>query len=185
MRRAIRDLLEFLPDTAELRHGDTVGTVQVSVLVPGDVVVIRPGSRIPVDGEVVQGHSFVDQSTITGESVPVEMTTGSPVFAGTMNQTGGLEVRTVTLGLSDGTRKTLEIGAATADKKYDVRVSDRPLVAVIPGAVVDELAKGMNELRAKLVGILQTPATRVAQVLQAPAGQLARVMGAYARKVES
>jgi hypothetical protein len=58
-------------------------------------------------------------------------------------------VRTVTLGLSDGTRKTLEIGAATADKKYNVRVSDRPLVAVIPGAVVDELAKGMNELRAR------------------------------------
>jgi uncharacterized protein DUF4340 len=58
-------------------------------------------------------------------------------------------VRTVTLGLSDGTRKTLEIGAATADKKYNVRVSDRPLVAIIPGAVVDELAKGMNELRAR------------------------------------
>jgi Domain of unknown function (DUF4340) len=58
-------------------------------------------------------------------------------------------VRTVTLGLSDGTRKTLEIGAGTADKKYNARVSDRPLVAVIPGAVVDELAKGMNELRAK------------------------------------
>jgi hypothetical protein len=58
-------------------------------------------------------------------------------------------VRTVTLGLSDGTRKTLEIGAATPDKKYDVRVSDRPLVAVIPGALVDELAKGMSELRSK------------------------------------
>jgi hypothetical protein len=58
-------------------------------------------------------------------------------------------VRTVTLGLGDGTRKTLEIGAATPDKKYNVRVSDRPLVAVIPGAIVDELAKGMNELRAK------------------------------------
>jgi hypothetical protein len=58
-------------------------------------------------------------------------------------------VRTVTLGLSDGTRKTLEIGAATPEKKYDVRVSDRPLVAVIPGAIVDQLAKGMDELRAK------------------------------------
>jgi Domain of unknown function (DUF4340) len=57
--------------------------------------------------------------------------------------------RTVSLGLGDGTRKTLEIGAATADKKYDVRVSDRPMVAVVPGALVDELAKGMNELRAK------------------------------------
>ena len=107
-RRAIRDLLEFLPDTAELRHGDTVGTVQVSVLVPGDVVVIRPGSRIPVDGEVVQGHSFVDQSTITGESVPVEMTAGSAVFAGTMNQTGGLEVRTVTLGRNTAFGKIIE-----------------------------------------------------------------------------
>src|SRR5690348_7600542 len=57
--------------------------------------------------------------------------------------------RTVTLGLSDGTRKTLEIGSATADKKYNVRISDRPMVAVIPGALVDELAKGMGELRAK------------------------------------
>ncbi|HEY8150307.1 MAG TPA: DUF4340 domain-containing protein [Vicinamibacteria bacterium] len=66
-------------------------------------------------------------------------------------KTFGLDkpVRTVTLGLGDGTRKTLEIGAATADKKYNARVSDRPLVAVIPGAVVDELAKGMSELRAK------------------------------------
>jgi hypothetical protein len=58
-------------------------------------------------------------------------------------------LRTVTLALGDGTRKTLEIGAATPDKKYNVRVSDRPLVAVIPGAVVDELAKGMNELRSR------------------------------------
>ena len=58
-------------------------------------------------------------------------------------------LRTVTLALGDGTRKTLEIGAATPDKKYNVRVSDRPLVAVIPGAIVDELAKGMNELRSR------------------------------------
>src|SRR5260370_39261596 len=86
-RRAIRDLLEFLPDTAELRHGDTVGTLQGSGLVPGDVVVIRPGSRIPVDGEVVQRHSFVDQSTITGEPVPVDMTGGSHAFPRTSDQT--------------------------------------------------------------------------------------------------
>ncbi len=57
--------------------------------------------------------------------------------------------RTVTLGLGDGTRKTLEIGAATPEKKYDMRVSDRPLVALVPGALVDELAKGMAELRGK------------------------------------
>jgi hypothetical protein len=57
--------------------------------------------------------------------------------------------RTVTLGLGDGTRKTLEIGSKTPDGKYHVRVSDRPLVAVVPAAIADELAKGMPELRAK------------------------------------
>jgi uncharacterized protein DUF4340 len=57
--------------------------------------------------------------------------------------------RTVTVVLGDGTRKTLEIGAATPDKKYDVRVSDRPMVALIPGALVDSLAKGLSELRSK------------------------------------
>ena len=57
--------------------------------------------------------------------------------------------RTVTLGLSDGTRKTLSVGAQTAEKNYPVRVSDRPMVAVIPPALVDELAKGTSELRAK------------------------------------
>jgi len=125
-RRAIRDLLEFLPDTAELRHGDTVVTVQVSALVPGDVVVIRPGSRIPVDGEVVLGHSFVDQSTITGESVPVEMTTGSHVFAGTMNQTGGLEVRTVTLGRDTAFGKIIEAVERAEESQAPIqRTADR------------------------------------------------------------
>ena len=57
--------------------------------------------------------------------------------------------RTVTLGLSDGTRKTLAIGSSAGEKKFNARVSDRPLVAVIPGALVDDLAKGMAELRAK------------------------------------
>ena len=66
-------------------------------------------------------------------------------------KTYGLDkpARTVVLGLGEGTRKTLEIGAATPDKKYHVRVSDRPLVALVPGTLVDELAKGMSELRAK------------------------------------
>jgi heavy metal translocating P-type ATPase len=107
-RHAIRDLLEFLPETAELRHGNAVGTVHVSALVPGDIVVIRPGSRIPIDGEVAHGHSFVDQSTITGESVSVEKTAGSQVFAGTMNQTGALEVCTSTVGRETAFGKIIE-----------------------------------------------------------------------------
>jgi Cd2+/Zn2+-exporting ATPase/Cu+-exporting ATPase len=64
----------------------------------GDIVVVKPGSRIPVDGEVIAGNSFVDQSTITGESLPVEKVAGTRVYAGTINQSGSLEIRTSGIG---------------------------------------------------------------------------------------
>jgi len=79
-RSAIRELLDFLPQRAELQRGDSWEVVPVSTLAPGDVVIIRPGARIPVDGEVTSGHSFVDQSTITGESLPIEMAPGGVGF---------------------------------------------------------------------------------------------------------
>jgi heavy metal translocating P-type ATPase len=125
-RRAIRDLLEFLPPTAERRKGSTTETVSVSSLAPNDVVIIRPGSRIPVDGEVVQGRSFVDQSTITGESMPVEKTIGAKVFAGTMSQAGALEVRTVTVGRDTAFGKIIEAVERAEESQAPVqRTADR------------------------------------------------------------
>jgi heavy metal translocating P-type ATPase len=125
-RRAIRDLLEFLPPTAERRNGSTTETVSVSSLVPNDVVIIRPGSRIPVDGEVVQGRSFVDQSTITGESVPVEKTVGAKVFAGTMSQAGALEVRTLIVGRDTAFGKIIEAVERAEESQAPVqRTADR------------------------------------------------------------
>jgi len=125
-RRAIRDLLEFLPPIAERRNGSTTETVSVSSLVPDDVVIIRPGSRIPVDGEVVQGRSFVDQSTITGESVPVEKTVGAKVFAGTMSQAGALEVRTLTVGRDTAFGKIIQAVERAEESQAPVqRTADR------------------------------------------------------------
>jgi heavy metal translocating P-type ATPase len=91
-RRAIKDLLNLLPHTAEVIIGDTPVNTPLSTVEPGDLVLVRPGSRIPVDGEVVHGTSYVDQSAITGESMPVEKHKGATVFAGTINQTGAIEV---------------------------------------------------------------------------------------------
>src|SRR5215471_9626159 len=97
-RRAIQELLDLLPHTAEVRSAGQLAPRSVSELQPGDVVLVRPGGRIPVDGAVVSGHSFVDQSTITGESMPVEKVLGAAVYAGTINQSGTLQVKTERIG---------------------------------------------------------------------------------------
>jgi heavy metal translocating P-type ATPase len=125
-RQAIRDLLEFLPATAERKNGSEIETVPVSSLASGDVVIIRPGSRIPVDGEVVHGQSCVDQSTITGESLPVEKTIGSQVFAGTMSQTGALEVRAITVGRDTAFGKIIDAVERAEESQAPVqRTADR------------------------------------------------------------
>jgi heavy metal translocating P-type ATPase len=97
-RRAIRHLIDLLPSTATVSERGGWRDVGVQQIVIGDVVLIKPGSRIPVDGSVVGGHSFVDQATITGESMPVEKSPGKEVYAGTINQSGALEVRVERLG---------------------------------------------------------------------------------------
>jgi Cd2+/Zn2+-exporting ATPase/Cu+-exporting ATPase len=107
-RRAIRDLLDLLPRSVAVRRADGVAETASDDLRAGDVVVIRPGGRVPVDGVVVSGHSFVDQAAITGESLPVEKVPGASVFAGTMNESGALDVRTTGIGRDTTFAKIVE-----------------------------------------------------------------------------
>jgi len=107
-RRAIADLLDFLPHAATVRRGSEVREVPLHDVVIGDRVLVNPGSHIPVDGTVVGGHSFVDQASITGESVPVEKSSGASVYAGTINQHGALEVRAERLGRNTSFGKIVE-----------------------------------------------------------------------------
>jgi Cd2+/Zn2+-exporting ATPase len=92
-RRAIEALMTLRPEAAEVRRGDTTETVPIDDVALGDVFVVRPGTRIPLDGTVVTGTSTVDQSALTGESVPVTKAVGDEVFGGTMNEDGSLDVR--------------------------------------------------------------------------------------------
>jgi Cd2+/Zn2+-exporting ATPase/Cu+-exporting ATPase len=107
-RRAIRSLLDLLPDTVSVRRDGSVRTIPVTELRLGELVLVEPGERIPIDGAVVSGRSFVDQSPITGESMPVEKMAGSPVFAGTINHAGALEVRAERLGRDTSFGKIIE-----------------------------------------------------------------------------
>lgn len=107
-RRAFKDMLDFLPQTASVLRNDQVVEVETNSIVPGEIVLIRPGGRIPVDGQVVSGHSFVEQAAITGEPMPSEKTTGSEVYAGTINQAGTLQVRADRLGRETSFGKIIE-----------------------------------------------------------------------------
>jgi len=91
-RRAIKSLVEMRPDEAQvLRDGKTV-TVPIESVAIGDVFVVRPGDKIPLDGVVASGEGTVDQASLTGESVPVPKEPGDEVFGGTINESGSLEI---------------------------------------------------------------------------------------------
>jgi Cd2+/Zn2+-exporting ATPase len=91
-RNSLRELMDLSPDEARVeRDGETV-TVPVDEIGVGEVVLVKPGEKIPMDGEVVDGESAVDQAPITGESVPVDKTVGDEVYAGTINEEGYLEI---------------------------------------------------------------------------------------------
>ena len=107
-RRAIQDMLDFLPQTASVVRNDQIVEVNTHTIVAGEVVLIRPGDRIPVDGQVLSGHSFVEQAAITGEPMPSEKSTGSDVYAGTINQAGTLQVRAERLGKETTFGKIIE-----------------------------------------------------------------------------
>ena len=97
-RRAIRDLMDFLPRSVTVRGATGLRETSTDDLRLGDSVLVNPGGLVPVDGTVISGHSFVDQARITGESMPVEKIPGSVVYAGTINQSGALEIRVERIG---------------------------------------------------------------------------------------
>ncbi len=125
-RRAIKDLLALLPQTVAVRRNDGVTDISATALRIGEVVVIRPGTRVPVDGTVEKGHSFVDQSAITGESLPVEKVPGASVFAGTINQSGALEVGATRIGRDTTFARIVEaVERAEASRAPIQKTADR------------------------------------------------------------
>ncbi|AAV44573.1 cadmium transporting P-type ATPase (plasmid) [Haloarcula marismortui ATCC 43049] len=97
-RTALQELLEMTPDTATVRRDGTLQKVSARDVEEGEVVVVKPGGKIPVDGTVVDGESAVNQAPVTGESAPVHKADSDEVYAGTVNQEGALEIRTTGAG---------------------------------------------------------------------------------------
>jgi heavy metal translocating P-type ATPase len=125
-RRAIRHLLDFLPRAVAVRRAGAVTEVDAETLAVGDAVLVNPGGRIPVDGTVIGGHSFVDQARITGESLPIEKSIGANVFAGSINQSGALEVRAERIGRDTSYGKIIDaVEQAERSRAPVQRLADR------------------------------------------------------------
>jgi Cu+-exporting ATPase len=106
---AIRRLMDLQPPTARILRNGTEIEVSVDDVAAGDLVVVRPGERISVDGSVASGESAVDESLLTGESMPVEKQPGAPVFAGTLNCSGAFQYRATRVGRGTTLQQMIEL----------------------------------------------------------------------------
>ena len=125
-RKAIEQLVNALPRIVIVRRNGQESELSAEELAVGEIIVIRPGERIPVDGVVRKGSSYVDQSSITGESLPVEKTELSKVFAGTINKNGVLEVSVERVGRDTTFGKIIQVVEQAEKSKAPVqRIADR------------------------------------------------------------
>ena len=115
--KSINALMEIRPDTANVIRGGKEITVKAEEVQPGETIVVKPGERIPVDGIITKGISFLDNSAITGESVPVEITEGAEVFSGAINKNSAIEIRTVRLSEDSAASRIIKMVEFSSKKK--------------------------------------------------------------------
>ena len=118
-RRLIKSLLEVRPDQANLKVDGVMREVSPDAVRVGDIIVVRPGEKVPLDGDILEGKSLVDTSALTGESVPRTVTVGEPVLAGMINQSGVLTVQVTKLFGESSISKILELVENASSKKAD------------------------------------------------------------------
>lgn len=139
-RNAVNALGELMPQTARLKQGDRIVEVPVSSLRVDNVVVVRPGDRLPVDGRIVLGESAIDQSPITGESVPVEKDVGDDVFAGTINQNAALEIQVTKLAADNTLSRVMKMVAEAQSQQSPTQQFTSRFTSIFVPAVLSFVA---------------------------------------------
>jgi len=139
--QAIRELLGLAPKTARVLRGDTELEVPVQQVVTGDVVVVRPGEKVPVDGVVVEGRSTLDESMVTGESMPVSKAVGDEVVGATVNQTGAFRMRATKVGADTVLAQIVRmVQQAQASRAPIQRIADLVSSYFVPAVVFVSIA---------------------------------------------
>lgn len=137
-RRAVQELIALAPQTAHVERDGVEVEIPVTDVKVGEIVIVRPGEKVPVDGEVISGQATIDQATITGESMPAEVARGSHVFAATLVKLGSLRVKALRIGEDTTFGRVVKMVEEAEAHRADVqRIADRfstyylPIVAGI------------------------------------------------------
>ncbi len=130
---AIKRLVGLQPKTARVRRGDALIEIGIDEVVDGDIIEVRPGERVPVDGEVTQGESYVDESMITGEPIPVAKGGGARLVGGTVNQQGALAFRATAVGQATMLSQIIRMVEQAQGSKLPIQaVVDRVTMWFVP-----------------------------------------------------
>lgn len=141
---SLRGLLNLAPQTARRMAHGREENVAVADLAPGDLVLLKPGDRIPIDGEVVDGGASVNEAMLTGESLPVEKSPGHKVFAGTINESGSLTLRVTATGTATALARIIEIVRRAQSSRAEIqRLGDRVSSIFVPIVICVALATGI------------------------------------------
>jgi Cu+-exporting ATPase len=134
---ALRALVDLQPKTARVLRFDQEVDAPVDTVEPDEVIIVRPGERIPTDGEVVQGESAVDESMLTGESLPVSKHVGDRVIGGTINRTGAFRYRATTLGASSVLSQIVQLMRDAQGSRAPIqRLADRISAVFVPAVML-------------------------------------------------
>ena len=175
-RRALGDLVDAAPETATVLRDGEPEAVELWELSPGDVVLVRNGEQIPVDGRVLSGHGGVDEATITGESVPAEKTEGSEVFAGTWLRAGLLRVEAVGIGADSTLARIIHrVEDAQDDKARTQTFLEKFSRHYTPGVMVAALLLGLLSRDVELALTLLVIACPGALVISIPVSIVAGI----------
>ncbi len=187
-RQAIRGLLKLYPLEAKVRRDGQVEVMKIEQISVGDVVLIEPGERIPVDGLIVNGRSAVDQSPITGESMPVEKGVGDKVFAGTLNQQGVLDVKATQAAHDTTLARIIKLVEEAQDSKAPTErfldTFEQYYAMIIIGAtllfIIVPPALGLTEFQSNFYRamVLMTVASPCALIISTPASFISAIAAA-------
>jgi Zn2+/Cd2+-exporting ATPase len=193
-RRSISSLLEIRPDAANLKTANGIEVVSPERIKVGDTIIIKPGEKVPLDGEIVEGNSQVDTSALTGESVPRTVNVGETVLAGTINQTGVLTVTVTKLFGESSISRILDLVENASAKKAETEkfitkfarrytpivVISSLLVALIPPLLIPGATHAEWVYRALVLLVISCPCGLVISI---PLGYFGGIGGAAKRGI--